>query len=62
MEGTMVKDKLYLGSVEFTENEYNVKVYATLDDPDFKGYAIGGSYPCSLRINWTGLLVADKAL
>ena len=37
----MVKDKLYLGSVGFDENRYNVKVYATLDDPEVEGYAIG---------------------
>jgi hypothetical protein len=37
----MVKDKLYLGSVEVAEHDYNVKVYAILDDPDVEGSSIG---------------------
>jgi hypothetical protein len=41
VEENMVKDKLYLGSVEVAENDYNVKVYAILNDPDVEGPSIG---------------------
>jgi hypothetical protein len=37
----MVKDKLYLGSIGFDENADTVKVFATLEDPDLEGHAIG---------------------
>jgi hypothetical protein len=41
MEEPMVKNKLYLGSIGFDEDKCNVKVYATLDDPDVAGATMG---------------------
>jgi hypothetical protein len=56
----MVKDKLYLGSIGFDEDKCTVKVYATLDDPDFKGSAMGVALEFHLARETNDLTALEK--
>jgi hypothetical protein len=59
-EEIMVKDKLYLGSIGFDENACNVKVFATLDDPDLEGHPIGVALEFHLARETNDLAALEK--